>query len=144
VSTSRPGEPVRWMLEQPVCVPVWLGADEQAAWYEELWQGVAALQQRYPLIARVARNEWWLQPGACELLAAACSWRAGLDELNAQLAGAPEERAQAEWAFHQRLPGLVEALRWHGMAPEAPRTVRDPRPAFERFIAELVGRAGTM
>src|SRR4051794_25348100 len=139
---SRHAERFRWMLEQPVCVPVWLEADEQAAWYEELWQGVAALQRRYRALAR-ARSEWWLQPGACELLAAACAWRAGLDELNTTLAGAPEDRARAESTFHQRLPGLLEALRWHGAAADAPRTAREPRPAFERFVAELVGRAGT-
>jgi hypothetical protein len=54
------------MLEQPVCIPVWLDARERATWYEELWQGVAALQQRYPLLARAVHNEWRLQAGTCE------------------------------------------------------------------------------
>ncbi len=65
-----------WMLEQPVCVPVWLSPAEQAAWFEELWGGVAALQKRYPVVGMVVRSAWWEQPGACELLASFCAWRA--------------------------------------------------------------------
>src|ERR687886_778418 len=128
-----------WMLEQPVCVPVWLSPAEQAACFEELWDGVTALQVRYPVVGMVARSAWWEQPGACELLASLCGWRAGLDELHAQLAGAPEERAQAEWAFHQRLPGLLEGLRLHVGRSDSARAVREPREAFQRFVADLRG-----
>jgi hypothetical protein len=130
------------MLEQPVCVPVWLSPAEQAAWFEELWNGVTALQERYPLVRSLARGAWWEQAGACELLASLCAWRAGLDELHAQLAGAPEERAQAEWAFHQRLPGLVQGLRWHRAGSDLRRELRgEPREAFDRFVRELRNRS---
>src|SRR3954468_19412911 len=137
MSAPRPSGPFRWMLEQPVCVPVWLSPADQAAWFEELWEGVAALQARYPLVSMVVRSAWWELPGACELLASLCAWRAGLDELHGQPAGAPEERAKAEWAFHQRLPGLAEGLRVHGARSDSGRASRDPREVFDRFVSGL-------
>ena len=129
------------MLEQPVCVPVWLERTSRQPGTRSCGKAWPHFSAGIRLLARV-RSEWWLQPGACEAARGGLRVAGRLDELNATLAGAPEDRARAEWTFHQRLPGLLEALRWHGAAAEAPRTAREPRPAFERFIAELVGRAG--